>query len=87
MTRASDGAAVRKRKQAAASNRTRKLARTIVLGAVAVFLAILWLSNELGLDRGELLGFLATSLLLIAIVVLLAMLAAGLIALIRRFLR
>ena len=78
---------VRKRKLASAGNRSRRLTRTILLGSVVVFLAIAWLAEELDLDTAELRSYLMTSVLLVLGVVLLAVLAAGLISLIRRFLR
>jgi hypothetical protein len=78
---------VRRRKLAVAGNRSQRLTRTILLGAVAVFLAIAWLARELNLDTDELRDYLLTSLLLVAGVVLLAVVMAGLVALIRRFLR
>jgi len=78
---------VRKRKLALSGNRSRRLTRTILLGSAAVFLAIAWLARELELDTAELRGYLITSLLLVAAVVLLAVLMAGLIGLVRRFLR
>ncbi len=77
----------RKRKLASAGNRSRQLTRTILLGSVVVFLAIAWLAEELDLDTAELRSYLMTSVLLVLGVALLAVLAAGLISLIRRFLR
>jgi uncharacterized membrane protein len=65
----------------------RRLTRTILLGAVTVFLAIYWLSDQMGLDRDELLGYALTSLLLVGAVVVLALLGALLIRLIKRLLR
>lgn len=78
---------VRKRKLALAGNRSRRLTRTILLGSAVVFLAIAWLAEELDLDTAELRGYLITSLLLVAGVVLLAVIMAGLIGLVRRFLQ
>ncbi len=78
---------VSKRKLALAGNRSRRLTRTVLLGSAVVFLAIAWLARELELDTAELRGYLITSLLLVAAVVLLAVLMAGLIGLVRRFLR
>ena len=63
-----------------------RLARTIVLGAVAVLLAIIWLSKELGLDRDELLGYLATSLLFVGVSIGFAVIAGGLVWLIKKLL-
>jgi hypothetical protein len=78
---------VRKRKLALAGNRSRRLTKTILLGSAVVFLAIAWLARELELDTAELRGYLITSLLLVAVVVVLAVLMAGVIGLVRRFLR
>ncbi len=61
-----------------------RLPRTIVLGAVAVLLAIIWLSKELGLDRDELLGFLGVSLLFVGVSIGCAVVAGGLIWLIKK---
>ncbi|MCZ6852354.1 MAG: hypothetical protein O7G86_00420 [Gammaproteobacteria bacterium] len=61
-----------------------RLPRTIVLGAVAVLLAIFWLSKELGLDRDELLGFLGVSLLFVGVSIGCAVVAGGLIWLIKK---
>jgi drug/metabolite transporter (DMT)-like permease len=69
------------------SARTRRLTRTILLGAVVVFLGIAWLARELGLDRDELLGYAFTSLLLVAGAVLLALVAAALMRLVKRLFR
>lgn len=65
----------------------RRLTRTIVLGAVAVFLAIYWLADQMGLDREELLGYALTSLMLVGVLVVLALAAAVLLRLIKRLLR
>lgn len=78
---------VRKRKLALAGNRSRRLTRTVLLGSVVVFLSIAWLARELDLDTAELRSYLMTSVLLVLGVVLLAVLMAGLIGLVRRFLR
>lgn len=74
----------RRRRLAAAGARTRRLTRTILLGSVVVFLAIVWLARELELDRDELLGYLATSLLLVGGIMALAVVAGGLLWLVRR---
>ena len=57
---------------------------TILLGTVAVFVGIYWLSAELRLDRAELLDFLLTSALLLAVVVAAAAVAAALLWLIKQ---
>jgi len=74
----------RRRRLAVAGARTRRLSRTILLGSVVVFLAILWLARELDLDTDELLGYLTTSLLLVGAIMALAVVAGGLLWLIRR---
>lgn len=48
----------------------KRLARTILLGAVAAVAALTWLARELGLDQDELLGYAATSVVLVAALVL-----------------
>lgn len=65
----------------------RRLARSVVLGALAVAAAIAWLATELGMDTDELLGFAGTSLLLVGSMVVLAVGGAGLVRLIRRLTR
>ncbi len=64
-----------------------RLARTIVLGALVVFLGIAWLARELELDVDELLDYALTSLLLVGGLVALAILGAVLLRLVRRLLR
>jgi uncharacterized membrane protein len=66
---------------------TRRLTRTIVLGAIVVFLAIYWLADQMGLDRDELLGYALTSLMLVGVLVVLAVLGAALLRLLKRLLR
>ena len=63
-----------------------RLIRTVVLGAITVLLAIVWLARELGMDRDELLGYLGTSLLFIGLTIGLAVVAVGLIWLIKKML-
>ncbi len=63
-----------------------RLIRTIALGSIALLVALFWLSEELGLDRGELLGFLTTSLLFVGLSIGLALIAGGLIWLIKKLL-
>lgn len=64
----------------------RRLARTIVLGTVAVFAGIAWLATELGMDAGELTGYAVTSALLILVMVLLALAGAALLRLLKKLL-
>ena len=63
-----------------------RLPRTIVLGAIAVFLAIIWLAKELDMDRDELLGFLLTSLLFVGVSIAFAVVAGGVVWLIKKLL-
>jgi|TARA_Y100001933_G_scaffold8761_2_gene7840 hypothetical protein len=56
----------------------RRLIRTIVLGSVAVFAAIAWLSSELGMDRDELIEYALTGLWLVLGMVVLALAGAAL---------
>jgi hypothetical protein len=65
----------------------RRLTRTIVLGAIVVFLAIYWLVDQMGLDRDELLGYALTSLLLVGALALLALLAVVLMRVIKWLMR
>lgn len=58
--------------------------RAIVLGAVVVVLAIYWLARELGMDRDELLGYAGVSLLLVAVIMVVALVGAGVLRLVRR---
>jgi hypothetical protein len=71
----------------AAPDRTRRLARTIVLGALAVFAGIAWLTRELGMDAAELRGFALTSMMLVAGVIVLALAGAAALRLARRLRR
>ena len=68
-------------------SRSRRLARTIVLGAVAVLFVIVWAAREYGMDTDELLAYALTSLLMVAGVVLLALFGALLLGLIKRLFR
>ncbi len=61
----------------------RRLVRTIVLGAVAVFAGIAWLAMEFGMDRDELIGYALTSLMLVLAMVALALVGVVLIRLVR----
>jgi hypothetical protein len=65
----------------------RRLTRTIVLGAIVVFLSIYWLAQEMGMDRSELLGYALTSLLLVGVLVVLALVGVVVVRVIRRLLR
>ena len=51
----------------------------LVLGAIAVFAAIWWLSDALGMDRQELLDFALTGFWLVLGIVVLALGGAGLV--------
>jgi hypothetical protein len=65
----------------------RRLTRTIVLGAIVVFLALYWLADQMGLDRNELLGYALTSLMLVGVLVLFALIGVVVIRVIRRLMR
>ncbi len=58
--------------------RHRRLIRTIVLGAIAVFAAIYWVAGELGMDKEELLDYAITGLVLVLAMVVLALAGAAL---------
>lgn len=62
----------------------RRLVRTIVLGSLAVAAAIAWLASEFGMDMGELVGYVATSLLLVLAVVVLSLAGAALLRVLKR---
>ena len=61
-----------------------RLARTVVLATVAAVFALFWLARELELDRDELLDFLATSLLFVAVLIGFSAVGALVLWLIRR---
>ena len=50
-------------------SRHARLARTIALGTVAVVFALFWVARELELDRDQLLDYLGTSALFVAILI------------------
>ena len=60
-----------------------RLARTVVLGSVAVAVALYWLADSYGVDMGELLGYLKTSLAFVLFFAVFGALAGMLIWLIR----
>lgn len=59
------------------NNPQRRLIRTIVLGTIAMVAGLAWLADALDIDTGELFGFAASGLLMVAVVVVLAMLGAA----------
>ena len=65
----------------------RRLARTIVLGTLAVAAAIAWLANEFEMDTRELLDYAITSVMLVIAVVVLALAGAAVLWLVKRLLR
>jgi len=72
------------RRPAAGQGGGKRLVRTILLGALAAGAGLTWLAHELELDQDELLGYAATSLLLVAVLVLAGALLGGLLWFIRR---
>lgn len=64
----------------------RRLVRTVVLGALAVGAAIVWLASEFGMDGRELVGYALTSFGLVLGMVLLAVLGAGLLRALKKLL-
>ena len=66
------------------SRRRGRLARTILLGTVAVAFALFWLARELELDRQELMGFLGTSALFVGLMVMLGLVGAALVLVVKR---
>jgi hypothetical protein len=55
--------------------RHNQLARTILLGALVAAASIVWLAGEFGIDRRELAGYLAASLVFVIVPVVLALVA------------
>ncbi len=64
-----------------------RLARTIVLGSIAVAVALYWLARSYGVELEELLGYLKTSLLFVGFFALFGILAGLTLYLIRSFRR
>ncbi|MDP6374881.1 MAG: hypothetical protein QF921_05395 [Pseudomonadales bacterium] len=62
----------------------RRLTRTIVLGSIAVIVAVGWLAREFGIEANELIGFLATSLLLVGSLIALGLVGALVLRIIKR---
>jgi hypothetical protein len=60
-----------------------RLARTVLLGSVAVAFALYWLADSYGVDMGEMLEYLKTSLAFVVFFALFGVLAGMLIWLIR----
>ena len=78
-------AELREQPQAAPARVSQKrLVRTIVLGAVAVLVAIAWLAREFGIETRELIGFFGSSLLLVLMLAVLGLAGAALLWLFRR---
>ena len=63
-----------------------RLVRTIVLGAVTLLVGLIWLSEELGMNRDELLDYMTTSLLFVGLSIGLALAAGGLVWLVKKLL-
>ena len=72
-----------KKGKTGASRISGRLARTVVLGSIAVAVAIYWLAQSYGVDTGELLGYLKTSLVFVLFFALFGVLAGMLIWLVR----
>ena len=64
-----------------------KLARTVVLGSIALTLGIFWLGDQYGVDRAVMVEFLITSAAFVGLVVVAAAAGAFLIRFIRKLLR
>ena len=63
------------------------LTRRILLGCVALALACYYLLTELPVDRAEFFGFITASLMLVVVAVVAAFAAAGLMRLVRRWMK
>jgi protein-S-isoprenylcysteine O-methyltransferase Ste14 len=61
-----------------------RLGRTVVLGTVAVVLALWWVARELDLDREQLLGYLGTSAVFVAGLIILSLAGAAALWLVKR---
>ncbi len=71
------------------SNRvkTSRLGRTIVLGAIAVALSIIWLADSWGVDRAELWDYFLTSVLFVGVFVAVGVFAGLLFWLVKKLIR
>ena len=72
-----------KKGKTGATRMSGRLARTVVLGSIAVAVALYWLADSYGVDMDELLGYLKTSLAFVLFFAVFGMLAGMLIWLIR----
>lgn len=70
-----------------ARRRGNRLARTIVLGTLAVIVSLYWLGESFGVDWTEIRGYLLTSLLFVAVPAVLAVLGALVLLLVKRLRR
>ncbi len=67
------------------SRLSRRLARTIVLGSLAVAAALYWLARSYGVDLDEMLGYLRASVLFVGFFALFGVLAGLTLYLLRSF--
>ena len=74
----------RLRRGASKPDLARGLTRTIVLGAVVVAVAVIWLGRQYGVEPAETLAFLGNSLVFVLVLIGLAGATAGLLILLRR---
>ena len=65
----------------------RRLARTILLGTVAVVLALLWLGKQYGIDPSIMLEYLGVGLLFVAALVAAGLVGALLLGVVRKLTR
>ncbi len=72
------------RRGASKPDLARGLTRTIVLGAVVVAVAVIWLGRQYGVEPAETLAFLGNSLVFVLVLIGLAGATAGLLILLRR---
>lgn len=61
-----------------------RLARTILLGTVAVAFSLFWVARELELDTEELLGFLGASAVFVGLMVILGLVGAAAVLIFKR---
>lgn len=65
--------------------RGRRLVRTVLLGTLAVAVGVYWLADSFGVDRSELIDYLRTSALFVAVFTIAGVAAGGLLWLLKRW--
>ena len=62
-----------------------RLMRTVLLGTIAVALALLWLGDQYGIARDETLQYLSAALIFVLTLAVLALIGFGAVVLVRRY--